>query len=273
MKFKKSGLALISFFGYSNLFIALCAFFLSIQTARIFNLNNVIPLALFNAGSTFIVYNLQRLFQFYSQQTILPQRKQWLQQNLFYLIALIIAAIFYLSYEVYKHFYFIIPYYSILFIISLCYFIPGINLRKLPFLKIFIISFTWIFSCCVLPCTIFLKENGIYHFTFTMIKPGMLGYFCSQFLLMAALCIPFDIRDLEYDQLNGVKTFPVLMGIQQSKRVTYLLIVLYFLIAFFISSTSNLIVVYGITSFLTGVIIYKTKASANKNFLFLLLME
>jgi len=73
----------------------------------------------------------------------------------------------------------------------------GFSLRDIPFLKIFLISFNWA------ACTTLLVACEYNASIDSTILAGL-----HSFLLIFALTIPFDIRDLAYDRRDELKTIP-----------------------------------------------------------------
>ena len=56
-------------------------------------------------------------------------------------------------------------------------------------------------------------------------------YILQQFILILILLIPFEIRDLEYDELN-LKTIPQRIGVSKTKILGLLLGLIFFMITF-----------------------------------------
>ncbi|WP_234108598.1 hypothetical protein [Chryseobacterium sp. R2A-55] len=108
-------------------------------------------------------------------------------------------------------------------------------IRKIPLLKVFYVGLTWalINSWLILPQ---------FHFTIFLIS----------LLLVTALVLPFDIRDMKEDEIT---TFPKLIGVQNTKYLAYSLVFvstvvameylqLQFAIAFFMTSVFTFILIY-----------------------------
>ncbi len=248
--------AFISFAGHSNLIIACCAFMLSLQTALVFGLRNMFALALFNGLSAFFVYNAQRLYQFYSKQLLLDSRHQWLNYKARFMLFLLIPCAGLLLYIAWYRIYFLIPYYLMLLLIALFYFLPVISLRSVPFLKVAVIALVWVLSCCYLPDNSLTESDGLLHLHFKGLNPEKVKYSISQLCFVAALCIPFDIRDAELDKQKGTPTLPVVLGIKKSKQISFFLLILYLIIGFFIQSNTPLVPVYFSIALLTSVAVY-----------------
>ena len=83
-------------------------------------------------------------------------------------------------------------------------------LRKIPFAKIFIVSFIWAVSTMLL----LVLENDI------LISENIIWQFTSLFLFVFAITIPFDIRDVEYDMRNLI-TIPLFFGVKRAKHIAF----------------------------------------------------
>ncbi|WP_294199422.1 hypothetical protein [uncultured Chryseobacterium sp.] len=108
-------------------------------------------------------------------------------------------------------------------------------IRKIPLLKVFYVGLVW----ALMNCWLTLSE-----FNFPI--------FFISFFYITALVLPFDIRDMNVDT---VKTFPTIIGVQNTKYLAYglvsisnLLSVFYldlpYSTAFFLSGTVTYILIY-----------------------------
>jgi 4-hydroxybenzoate polyprenyltransferase len=96
-------------------------------------------------------------------------------------------------------------------ILSFCYSLPlftlgeqKFGLRNIPGLKTFFITLVWTMSCVLLPI---LEAQDLHLADIAMRDvPFMIA---KRFLLIFALAIPFDIRDLFSDRQAGLKTIPL----------------------------------------------------------------
>jgi len=76
--------------------------------------------------------------------------------------------------------------------------------RELPYLKIYLIAFTWMVSCVALPL--------VHEHNWDIFNYGAFWWLMGEgFLFIMAITIPFDIRDLKYDS-RSQKTIPQLFG-------------------------------------------------------------
>jgi len=82
------------------------------------------------------------------------------------------------------------------------------RLKEIPFAKNIVIAFAWASITTFLPCTISnvvtIRTLIIYVF-----------FFVSVFVN----CIVFDMRDTEGDAISGVKTIPVVIGLENTKKL------------------------------------------------------
>ncbi|WP_069659915.1 UbiA prenyltransferase family protein [Arcticibacter eurypsychrophilus] len=81
------------------------------------------------------------------------------------------------------------------------------GLRNIPGLKLFLIAMIWSFSSVLLPI-VESSANQAVHISLasTILLVG------KRFLFIAAITIPFDIRDLFQDKSFNLKTIPVMLG-------------------------------------------------------------
>lgn len=125
----------------------------------------------------------------------------------------------------------------IIVILGLLYnsFFLDVYIRKIPLLKVFYVGLVW----ALVNCWLTLPEFS-------------LPIFLISFFYITALVLPFDIRDMNSDT---VKTFPMLMGVQNTKYVAYGMVFISSIIgvfylkplyaaAFFLSSIITYIFIY-----------------------------
>lgn len=102
------------------------------------------------------------------------------------------------------------------------------NLRSWGGLKIFIVAIVWSGTTVILP--VLLEEITL--------SWDVWIETIQRFLLVLILLIPFEIRDLAYDKIE-LKTLPQRFGVETTKRLGILLIVLFFLLLFFKDDYTN----------------------------------
>jgi 4-hydroxybenzoate polyprenyltransferase len=87
----------------------------------------------------------------------------------------------------------------------------GRRLRDLPYLKIFLIAFSWSWITVLGP--VVLKEEPF--------SWAILLMLIERACFVFAITIPFDIRDLVLDQSAKVDTLPAYWGVSAAKRMAY----------------------------------------------------
>lgn len=94
----------------------------------------------------------------------------------------------------------------------------GINLRKIGWLKPFVIGFTWAGFVTVFPVVFSSIEHGV---EFVPEFKNVL-LFVKNFMFVSVLCILFDIKDYATDANRQLKTFVVKTGLR--KTIFYIII-------------------------------------------------
>ncbi len=172
--------------------------------------------------ATLFIYNLQRFFYTPQQDRSLNSiRRKWIFENIKIIKWLtiigfigVLASFFYNNFR-------IVFYLSPLLLLSVAYFIPAIKLRKSPFFKLFTLVIVWTMVTAVLPLLLsdldpFSKKN--------------LLLILLRFCFMMAICIPFDIRDMQVDAADNVATLPQLIGEKNTKRLAVTFMLLYIIL-------------------------------------------
>lgn len=95
--------------------------------------------------------------------------------------------------------------------ISISYVLPvfgrGRRLRDFHYIKIFLIAGCWAWITVYIPALELGLQRNI----------PLLSLFAERLFFIFAITIPFDIRDLEIDRVNGVRTVPSVLGTRYSK--------------------------------------------------------
>ncbi|PCI97101.1 MAG: hypothetical protein COB15_08425 [Flavobacteriales bacterium] len=167
---------------------------------------------------SFFTYNVQRFIKFKStnkDSSKLGKRLQWIskQKNLLTILSIIFGIIG-IGCSFYVHFLsfaVLIP----MGVLSFFYVVPilpfykkSLTLREIPYFKIFIIGFVWSLIIIGLPTL-----NTSHFPYFNIDYPIAL---LQVFLFTIAITLPFDIRDIEYDKANNLKTIPQLLGVKNT---------------------------------------------------------
>ena len=222
---------IFDFYIFSNIHVAFAAFCLA-KITLIQNgvQSNWVPVFVF--FSTIVSYNLIRFYN-------ASENKNWvaifINKNKKTLLGLTFVCICVLIYQSYflnfKAIITLIPF----GLLTLFYVIPfpwqkrnSVALRSVAFLKLFLIAISYAGVTVLFPLinyNIEVQNNEI----ITLIQ---------RFLFIAAITIPFDIRDLNFDD-KKLKTLPQVIGVQKSKVVGLFFLMLFLGIEFFKNSIDN----------------------------------
>ncbi|WP_156027099.1 UbiA family prenyltransferase [Sporocytophaga myxococcoides] len=211
---------------FSNLFISVSSITLTLSTFLILNTKfepHDIPFLLFIFASTFLTYNVHIWYKKEGDDPELP-RNIWRRRNslltkgmfVFFLLVLF-TSLFFISGKV-------IWFTMHLAVFSLFYSAPLLNFKRIPFLKIFLISYVWSISTVILPSI----NKG-----YSVLDREVIEIFVQRIIFILALAIPFDIRDIEVDRRNNIDTLPTLLGFGRAKLLSVILLILFIVVGCF----------------------------------------
>jgi 4-hydroxybenzoate polyprenyltransferase len=192
----------ILFIVFSNIWVAFCVLALALSSELLLSTINH-QISQFVFFSTLFTYNFQRVIRI--EKGLNHVRKVWLaKQNIAIYIFMACGGLV----SAYRFFEFQLITQVVIVILGLLSVLYPFGLRKIPFSKIFIISFVWTVSTMLL----LVLENNI------PISQNIVLHLLSRFLFVFAITIPFDIRDLKYDAQN-LQTIPLFFGILKAKFI------------------------------------------------------
>lgn len=270
---KKILLPILDFLLFSNLFIAVCAVAQGMVT---YHLLNVKPdkyiLAILFFG-TLSVYNFSMLLSkpkkpenspFVRVRWIFSHHRLIISITLISVLCLIPLGLLYLSIEAKL----LMIFTSVL---ALGYNIPfltlnhqKIGLRNIPGIKLFLIALVWSVSCVLLPI-VELEHN----LEINISTAETLLLVSKRFLFIAAITIPFDIRDLFQDKLYELKTIPVMLGEKKAYIFCQFLLGGYLVLLFLFDKNLNANnIALTLTLLLTGWLILKSSIRKNEYYYF-----
>ena len=209
---------------FSNLLVSISIGTLCYGICHQVKIPNKLWYGSFVFSSTLLTYNFQRLIK--SNQIIQNPTNHilWVQThkknlNILFFISSILCLVSFL--KVYNWGLISVFTLSISMVISFLYVlkIKTKTLRDIPYLKIHLIAIIW-----VVAIGIFELLNEKY---FTSEK---WGFVLAHYFYIVAVTIPFDIRDLKYDDPSH-RTIPQVFGIIKAKIISVLFLIIYFLIA------------------------------------------
>ena len=222
---------------YGNIWISLGAVALTLNTFLVmdWSVNSDFLLLVFFA--TTLSYCFQRIVRHKSGALINSARHQWVYSQKKFLYALIIisfcisGSLFFILFSFYE-----LLYFSPLIIIALFYAVKMFSksLRDIPFIKIILIAFSWAAVTVLIPA--YINEEFSANDTWSL--------FILNFIYIFALVIPFDIRDLNFDEPEK-KTIPQLIGMKAAKHTAIILLIICGLLSFaLLKETVFLVPVY-----------------------------
>ena len=207
----------IDIFLYSNIYIALCALALLwssqlMVTSRVV----IVPYDGLIFFASLFIYGAHRLVGVHKLKAYkVNERHEFIQKIeplVIFLgsVGLIGAVFLFFGLSTMQQALLIIP-----GLISLAYIIPfsrkGKRLRDFPFIKVFLIAFTWAWVTVIVPLWE-IRSDGIW------------WLFFERFFFILAITLPFDIRDVTLDKSLRTKTIPLLIGIEKTKRLSFLML-------------------------------------------------
>ncbi|MFD2161205.1 UbiA family prenyltransferase [Paradesertivirga mongoliensis] len=265
----------LDFLLFSNLFIALCAVAQAQVTYHLLGIpcdKQVLGILFF---ATLALYNFSTFMAKPAEPRKSPFRRvRWTHRNYRLMITLTLIAV--LSLMVITLFLAPASQVLLLFlgVIAVSYNLPlftvgekRFGLRNVPGLKLFLIALIWSLSCVLLP----IVELGNSQSFFVSPSDTIL-LVAKRFLFIAAITVPFDIRDLFQDKSYDLKTIPVILGERKSYLVCQLLLFAYICLLFLFTRNINsdfFALVF--TILITGWLIFKSEWKKNEYYYFLYL--
>ena len=225
---------------------------------------NTLSFYFFIFGATLVQYNLHYLIK--TNAVTGSERLTWSLRNkrMHYMLfilgcTLIIYSLF--SFKL-QHFFILVFLGAISFLYSFP-FLPFNKKRRIKdygFIKIVTLSLLWTLVTVWLPVSEFVYDPLLYWFIFI-----------KRFVFMFILCLLFDIRDIEIDGSESIKTLAVTIGKKKSYYLSYYLLIVFVLLSFcqylYLPQPGFLIAML-LSSFATFIIIGITKKS-NSDFIYL----
>lgn len=218
----------IAYLFFSNYFYGICAVALSIEAS----LQQRIPLNSFSFY--FFIFAVTALY--YTKAYITERRtakgnprSDWYWENRRFVISsqllLTLVMIFYIGILLFYHFDFILQLPLIHWALMLVFPVVAalyyginhrrfsrFNLRKIGWLKPFIIGFVWAGLVNIYPMVFYNIEHELTY------VPNWIGVllFIKNFMFVTVLCIMFDIKDYAADHNHQLKTFVVKAGLRKT---------------------------------------------------------
>lgn len=149
-------------------------------------------------------------------------------------------------------------------LLSLAYVVPIFGgkkrLRDIHFVKIFLIAFVWTWLTVMMPALSYGMEQQL----------ATLLMCLERLCFIFAITLPFDIRDIEIDRFNQVKTIPLQLGIPKSKAIAGFFLAMAVFFAWCNHYTLGISLAqwlaYAVSCLLTGILIYKSSPDRHDYF-------
>ena len=210
---------IVDFYIYSNIHVALAGFSLTKITLINFGISDYLT-PLFVAFSILITYNFIRFYEIKNNR--LNWFKDWFFMNIKGILLLMILSILGLGFISFfsnfnlKSVLILFPFAFMTFFYAIPLFKIGkleVSFRNVPMIKIFSIVIAWAGISVFFP---------IYEANYQFTSVVYLEFF-QRILVLLAITIPFDIRDMISDS-KSLKTLPQILGITNAKVLGTLLL-------------------------------------------------
>lgn len=270
--FKKTVKHIVDFILFSNIFIGLCAVAQTLVTYHLMRIKPDVHVLALLFCSTLALYNFSMLMAKPQNPSRSPFRRvRWIFSHYRFTITLtiiavlsIVSIIFFLSLPS-------LILLAFLGTISIAYNIPlftlnerKFGLRNIPGLKLFLIALIWSFSCVLLP----IVENSAQHLMDISIADTVL-LVGKRFLFIAAITVPFDIRDLYQDKYFNLKTIPVMLGERKAYIFCQVLLLAYIVLLLLFTKDFNAdFYAITLTILLSGWLILKSEIKRDEIYYF-----
>lgn len=248
---------LLDFYINSSIHVALAVYALSWITLKKLNINYDATILYFNFFATITGYNFVKYFGIAKWHH--RSLANWLKViQLFSLICFSLMLYFGLQLQqntvlLILGFGVVTFLYAIPFLPKKWYLDTQQNLRDISGLKVYVIALVWSGVTVVLPL---LDNNGVFN-------QDAIITICQNFILVIALMLPFEIRDLSFDSLK-LATIPQKIGVKRTKLLGFAFVLIFYFSEFFKDSISVLgVLQQGIVSVSLCLFIYF--ANQNRN--------
>jgi 4-hydroxybenzoate polyprenyltransferase len=270
---KKLARSAFDFFLFSNLFMSLCAVAQALVTFHLIGSKPVTTVTGLLFTSTLGIYNFCILLSKPDKPEASPYRRvRWFFSHYRLMVTFTIVSLLSLI-----PLFFLLSMESrillvFLSILSFCYSLPlftigehKFGLRNIPGLKPILITLVWTLSCVLLP----ILEAENLHLADVSMRDTMI-LIAKRFLLIGALTVPFDIRDLFQDRQSGLKTIPVAWGEKNAYLFCQVLLAGYIVLLFMFRNNGFNVDFFALTTtaILMGWLIFRSKWEKNEYYYF-----
>lgn len=216
---------LVDFLLFTSIFVAVCAIAFCMETSVMLNVPfNNFSFYAFVFGATIVQYNLHYIVKKVAVKD--SARLAWSQGNKNIHLVLLIAGCILIVYSLFG---FHLEHFIILFIlgcISFLYSFPFIpfaqkkRIKDYGFLKIITLSLLWTLVTVWFPVSGRTFDRGLFVFIFM-----------KRLVFMFILCLLFDMRDIEVDRSENIRTLAVALGRKRSYVLSYIVLLVFVLLS------------------------------------------
>ncbi len=270
---KKILQSVLDFLLFSNVFMALCTVAQALVTFHLLQTPPLYSVLGLLFVSTLGIYNFCILIDKKND----PQNSPYIRIRWFYAHHRLMVTITIVSLLCLVPLFFLISIQSRLLlvflgILSFAYGLPlftigehKFGLRNIPGLKPLLITLVWTLSIVLLPV---LEAQDVNQTVISM-RDNMI-LLAKRFLFIAALTIPFDIRDLFEDRKTNLRTIPVVWGEKNAYLFCQVLLAGYIILLFLFHDNgfNNDFFALTLTALLTGWLIFKSSWQKNEYYYF-----
>lgn len=222
----------IQFVLYTNLLVAAAAGAQMVLSYKLFVLPPNTKLVWVEFSSTLLFYNLALFLSLPKKTTSVFARTNWVLKHPVVFYTLSVSALLIFIYHTLaldrglQIALFIIGLGAALYVMPVFH-IHGkrVNLRSIPYVKVFYISLIWTVSTYCLP----LLDSKM---SITMRSTEQILLGIHRFVFLVLCTLPFDLRDVKSDIQYGLKTLPVLLGRRGIIRLMHILVLLHIILTF-----------------------------------------
>lgn len=267
---------ILDFILFSNVFIALGALAQGLVTYQLLGIEPDKDVLAILFCATLALYNFSILLARPKDYTASPHRRvRWIFSNYrFNVTTTLIATLSLLPLASFLSLPALILL-SFLALLSISYSLPIFRfrgqwfaLRSVTGVKLFLIALVWSLSCVLLPIVELGGEEGL-----NLPAGYVLLLFLSEFVFVAALTVPFDIRDSFLDKQHDLKTLPNMLGQRVAMGIAYGFVGIYLLLLVLLWPLLHQMDLLALTLsiLLSAWVIAQTNAGKNEYFYFLFL--
>ncbi|MEO6328556.1 MAG: UbiA family prenyltransferase [Ginsengibacter sp.] len=208
----------VEFFFFGSIFLGVCVVSLCIETNLLLHLPlNNLGFYLFVFGAVLVQYNLHYLIK--ASAPLNSMRFEWSKKNKNTHLILMSAGVLLILTGMlgFRLHHFIVLF--ILGIITLLYSLPVLpfankkRIKDFGILKIITLVMLWSLI------TVWFPADGMKY-----TSNSFFLIFIGRFIFLFALCLVFDIRDMDIDTTENIRTIPVIIGVKKTYVVIYLLL-------------------------------------------------